>query len=166
MRATLLICALVTASAARADTTTPPAADAGATAAAHRERVVPARWAACVAAIEDAQRQLGADYSIVRDIDVEATDAGVSLSFADGWCMHHTSGSITVARTSAAPRAWTRRADADGYVAERRAHHLRATIRYFDRNESESEGGVGGLDAAFLAAFRPALDRCLAQTSW
>jgi hypothetical protein len=97
---------------------------------------------------------------LLADAEVVAASDGVSLEFQDGWCMHHTSASVSVTPVHGT-RAWRRRPSEHGYTAERRAHGLRATIAWFDHNESESWGGVDGLDEALLAAFQPALDHCL-----
>jgi hypothetical protein len=98
---------------------------------------------------------------VIADAEVIARADGVSLAFETGWCMHHTSGEVTVEATRAAARTWRRRPSEHGYTVERRAHGLRATITYFDHNESESSGGVDGLDEALFDAFSRAVDRCL-----
>jgi hypothetical protein len=132
---------------ANADTATPAIRDA--------------RWASCADALEAARKTLSTEYSLFADVEVVMRADGVGLEFEDGWCMHHTSGRVAIEPARGRAHGWRHRAMEFGYTVERRARRLRASITYFDHNESESSGGVEGLGAALLDAFKPALDRCL-----
>jgi hypothetical protein len=120
------------------------------------------RWARCAAALEAARDRLGERYSIVRDAEVVSREGGLALSFEDGWCMHHTSGEISIL-PQPRHRAFRRRRNQPyGYTVTRGAPGLLATITYYDKNESES-GNVDGLDVALLEELEPAIDRCLSD---
>jgi len=141
--------ALVLIAASAAADTTPPTPPAS-------------RWTKCAAALAAARDRLGERYAIVRDAEVVSRDGGLALAFQDGWCMHHTSGEISIVPQPRHGRFRRRRNQPYGYTVERGAPGLLATITYYDKNESES-GGVDGLDAALLEEFGPAVDRCLSD---